>query len=154
MARHHPDLIMCRKQPGIAVGRLCEKCKWMTASSPLAASAPRASPLHQCRFCRLPPLRRLPPCRCCYLSTFLAAQAKSAAAERAGKLHRASLPALKHNHLTAAGPLPPPLHVCRRRQVPHLRQLRAACHAGTHLRRVQLRILRGALRRLRRHRCV
>merc|ERR1711964_286457 len=26
MARHHPDLIMCRKQPGIAIGRLCEKC--------------------------------------------------------------------------------------------------------------------------------
>ena len=27
MARHHPDLIMCRKQPGIAVGRLCERCE-------------------------------------------------------------------------------------------------------------------------------
>jgi hypothetical protein len=27
MAKHHPDLIMCRKQPGVAVGRLCEKCK-------------------------------------------------------------------------------------------------------------------------------
>eukprot|EP00324_Dicrateria_rotunda_P004168 CAMPEP_0206163472 /NCGR_PEP_ID=MMETSP1474-20131121/11433_1 /ASSEMBLY_ACC=CAM_ASM_001110 /TAXON_ID=97495 /ORGANISM="Imantonia sp., Strain RCC918" /LENGTH=167 /DNA_ID=CAMNT_0053565979 /DNA_START=21 /DNA_END=523 /DNA_ORIENTATION=+ len=26
MAKHHPDLIMCRKQPGISVGRLCEKC--------------------------------------------------------------------------------------------------------------------------------
>ncbi|KAJ3110709.1 PHD finger-like domain-containing protein 5A [Physocladia obscura] len=25
MARHHPDLIFCRKQPGIAIGRLCEK---------------------------------------------------------------------------------------------------------------------------------
>ena len=24
-AKHHPDLIMCRKQPGIAIGRLCEK---------------------------------------------------------------------------------------------------------------------------------
>ncbi|KAM0021489.1 hypothetical protein Hdeb2414_s0024g00651591 [Helianthus debilis subsp. tardiflorus] len=23
MAKHHPDLIMCRKQPGIAIGRLC-----------------------------------------------------------------------------------------------------------------------------------
>ncbi len=31
MARHHPDLIMCRKQPGIAVGRLCEKCEWCRA---------------------------------------------------------------------------------------------------------------------------
>ena len=26
MAKHHPDLIMCRKQPGIAIGRLCAKC--------------------------------------------------------------------------------------------------------------------------------
>merc|ERR1712000_782096 len=26
MARHHPDLIMCRKQPGVAIGRLCERC--------------------------------------------------------------------------------------------------------------------------------
>ena len=26
MAKHHPDLVMCRKQPGIATGRLCEKC--------------------------------------------------------------------------------------------------------------------------------
>ncbi|CAL6343110.1 unnamed protein product [Bathycoccus prasinos] len=26
MAKHHPDLIMCRKMPGIAIGRLCEKC--------------------------------------------------------------------------------------------------------------------------------
>ena len=25
-ARHHADLILCRKQPGIATGRLCEKC--------------------------------------------------------------------------------------------------------------------------------
>lgn len=22
----HPDLIQCRKQPGIAIGRMCEKC--------------------------------------------------------------------------------------------------------------------------------
>ena len=27
MSRHHPDLIMCRKQPGTAIGRLCEKCE-------------------------------------------------------------------------------------------------------------------------------
>merc|ERR1712216_25082 len=26
MSKHNPDLIMCRKMPGIAVGRLCEKC--------------------------------------------------------------------------------------------------------------------------------
>lgn len=26
MARHHTDLVFCRKQPGIAIGRLCEKC--------------------------------------------------------------------------------------------------------------------------------
>ena len=25
-SKHHPDLIMCRKMPGIDVGRLCEKC--------------------------------------------------------------------------------------------------------------------------------
>ena len=28
MAKHHPDLVMCRKQPGVAIGRLCEKCKF------------------------------------------------------------------------------------------------------------------------------
>lgn len=27
MAKHHPDLVMCRKQPGIAIGKLCEKCE-------------------------------------------------------------------------------------------------------------------------------
>ena len=26
MARHNPDLIFCRKQPGIAIGRLCLRC--------------------------------------------------------------------------------------------------------------------------------
>jgi PHD finger-like domain-containing protein 5A len=26
MAKHHPDLIFCRKQPGVAIGRLCENC--------------------------------------------------------------------------------------------------------------------------------
>ncbi|KAM7459173.1 hypothetical protein BLSTO_00077 [Blastocystis sp. subtype 1] len=26
MAKHHPDLVMCRKLPGTAIGRLCEKC--------------------------------------------------------------------------------------------------------------------------------
>ncbi|KAF9519502.1 hypothetical protein BS47DRAFT_1152566 [Hydnum rufescens UP504] len=26
MSKHHPDLIMCRRQAGIAIGRLCEKC--------------------------------------------------------------------------------------------------------------------------------
>lgn len=25
LLRHHPDLILCRKLPGIAIGRLCEK---------------------------------------------------------------------------------------------------------------------------------
>lgn len=28
MAKHHPDLVMCRKQPGVAIGRLCEKCMY------------------------------------------------------------------------------------------------------------------------------
>ena len=27
-SKHHPDLIMCRKMPGISIGRLCEKCAW------------------------------------------------------------------------------------------------------------------------------
>lgn len=26
MSKHHPDLVLCRKLPGIAIGRLCEKC--------------------------------------------------------------------------------------------------------------------------------
>ena len=26
MAKHQTDLIMCMKQPGVAIGRLCEKC--------------------------------------------------------------------------------------------------------------------------------
>ncbi|KAJ1854355.1 hypothetical protein LPJ73_002494 [Coemansia sp. RSA 2703] len=26
MARHHHDLMFCRRLPGIAIGRLCEKC--------------------------------------------------------------------------------------------------------------------------------
>lgn len=25
-ARHHSDLVFCRKLPGIAIGKLCEKC--------------------------------------------------------------------------------------------------------------------------------
>mmetsp|Transcript_17294 Transcript_17294/g.30480 ORF Transcript_17294/g.30480 Transcript_17294/m.30480 type:complete len:111 (-) Transcript_17294:336-668(-) len=27
MAKHHTDLILCRKQPGIALGKVCEKCE-------------------------------------------------------------------------------------------------------------------------------
>ena len=26
-ARHHPDLVRCRKQPGTSVGKLCERCE-------------------------------------------------------------------------------------------------------------------------------
>ncbi|KAL8355889.1 hypothetical protein RB601_001273 [Gaeumannomyces tritici] len=26
MSRHHPDLVMCRKQAGVSIGRLCDKC--------------------------------------------------------------------------------------------------------------------------------
>ncbi|VVT51152.1 uncharacterized protein SAPINGB_P003001 [Magnusiomyces paraingens] len=26
MSRHHPDLVLCMKQPGKTVGRLCDKC--------------------------------------------------------------------------------------------------------------------------------
>ena len=75
MARHHPDLIMCRKQPGIAIGRLCEKCKSLPPLSNLlwccqrrsdAASRPR-------RLSLVPPAahRRCPPpccCSCCCCS--------------------------------------------------------------------------------------
>jgi PHF5-like protein len=39
MAKHHPDLVMCRKQPGIAIGRLCEKCRFTnTACLPSTSS--------------------------------------------------------------------------------------------------------------------
>ena len=27
MSRHHPDLVMCRKQAGSTVGRLCARCE-------------------------------------------------------------------------------------------------------------------------------
>ena len=52
----------------------------------------------------------------------------------------------------AHSPLPPPPsppHL-RRRQVRRVRLVRAALHAGAHLRRVQLRLVPGALRHLRR----
>ena len=26
MAKHNPDLVLCRKQPGVSIGRVCEKC--------------------------------------------------------------------------------------------------------------------------------
>ncbi|CAB40798.2 Pre-mRNA-splicing factor ini1 [Schizosaccharomyces pombe] len=26
MSKHHPDLVLCRRQPGITVGKLCERC--------------------------------------------------------------------------------------------------------------------------------
>ncbi|BEI86495.1 hypothetical protein CcaverHIS002_0607820 [Cutaneotrichosporon cavernicola] len=26
MSKHHTDLLMCRRQPGVAIGRVCEKC--------------------------------------------------------------------------------------------------------------------------------
>ncbi|SHO79418.1 Component of the SF3b subcomplex of the U2 snRNP [Malassezia sympodialis ATCC 42132] len=26
MSKHHTDLVLCRKLPGIAIGRLCERC--------------------------------------------------------------------------------------------------------------------------------
>ena len=64
MAKHHPDLIMCRKQPGIsapsplllstasdlqtinslrvaaAIGRLCEKCEWLSSAAACLCSPP------------------------------------------------------------------------------------------------------------------
>ena len=27
MAKHHPDLVLCRKQPGVAFGRVCARCE-------------------------------------------------------------------------------------------------------------------------------
>jgi hypothetical protein len=27
MSKHHPDLVLCRKQPGNAVGRACKRCE-------------------------------------------------------------------------------------------------------------------------------
>ena len=54
----------------------------------------------------------------------------------------------------ARPPSPPSPLRSRRRQVRRVRLVRAACHAGAHLRRVQLRVVRGALRDLRRHRRV
>lgn len=42
MAKHHPDLIMCRKLPGIAIGRLCEKCAFRPAALPPAHPASSA----------------------------------------------------------------------------------------------------------------
>jgi PHD finger-like domain-containing protein 5A len=26
MAKHHPDLIFCRKQSGVPISRLCDRC--------------------------------------------------------------------------------------------------------------------------------
>ena len=34
MAKHHPDLIFCRKQPGVAIGRLCDKCAFLFSFFP------------------------------------------------------------------------------------------------------------------------
>ena len=27
MSKHHPDLILCRKQAGTAIGKVCETCE-------------------------------------------------------------------------------------------------------------------------------
>ncbi|CAG8443330.1 7220_t:CDS:10 [Diversispora eburnea] len=56
MAKHHPDLIMCRKQPGIAIGRLCEKCDGKC--TPLfgrcvICGAPGVSDAYYCKECVL-----------------------------------------------------------------------------------------------------
>ena len=51
MAKHHPDLIMCRKQPGIAIGRLCEKCdgKCVICDSYVRCVTPRSHTWRQTR---------------------------------------------------------------------------------------------------------
>jgi PHD finger-like domain-containing protein 5A len=49
MAKHHPDLVVCRKQPGVAIGRLCEKCKLQAAQLSLPSCMPSphlTSPYH------------------------------------------------------------------------------------------------------------
>ncbi|CAE6474529.1 unnamed protein product [Rhizoctonia solani] len=45
MSKHHPDLIMCRRQTGIAIGRLCEKCdgKWQVINKNIIARNSRQS---------------------------------------------------------------------------------------------------------------
>ncbi len=45
-AKHHPDLIMCRKLPGIAIGRLCEKCAWRAPGCMLCAVAEARARTH------------------------------------------------------------------------------------------------------------
>eukprot|EP00884_Botryococcus_braunii_P007373 jgi/Botrbrau1/16637/Bobra.0068s0056.1 len=45
MAKHHPDLIMCRKLAGIAIGRLCEKCEFLGWTIPLPVPRPLVSSL-------------------------------------------------------------------------------------------------------------
>ncbi|UZJ51162.1 hypothetical protein CBS101457_000482 [Exobasidium rhododendri] len=49
MSKHHPDLILCRKIPGIAIGRLCEK---HDGSCPICDSYVRPATLvHICEEC-------------------------------------------------------------------------------------------------------
>lgn len=61
MAKHHPDLIFCRKQPGIAIGRLCDKCDGRCV---LCDSYVRPATLvricDECNFGKLHPLPLLP----------------------------------------------------------------------------------------------
>ncbi|KAF6028722.1 PHF5A [Bugula neritina] len=47
MAKHHPDLIFCRKQPGVAIGRVCEKCRCVTCGGPGVSDA------YYCKECTL-----------------------------------------------------------------------------------------------------
>ena len=47
MSKHHPDLIMCRKQPGIAVGRVCETCDGRC----VVCNAPGVSDAYYCKEC-------------------------------------------------------------------------------------------------------
>jgi hypothetical protein len=125
MAKHHPDLIMCMKQPGIGKRRRLLGCP--RASRHLRPAGPRRDsrpaeqsssrmkhrPAHRSHDRRLPVTQQTARCR---------------------------------SHRTPVREV--------RRQVPDLRLLRAASHPGEDLRRVQLWLLRGPLRHLRRHRRV
>jgi hypothetical protein len=55
MAKHHPDLVMCRKQPGVAIGRLCEKCECFSfqnfAFGRTTTSLRRPAEGHDCDSC-------------------------------------------------------------------------------------------------------
>jgi hypothetical protein len=135
MAKHHPDLIMCRKQPGIAIGRLCEKCDGMLSFLEFYFDMCRALGLP---FCSISPFavwlrahERSPPS----LSVSLFVSQSLYLFKRFGRWIFYFLP----HHFP--------------RQVRRLRLVRAPGDAGSRVRRMQLRLVPGPLRDLRRCVC-